>query len=566
MAIESACLGLEILGSCAYDPADPPRTYFTIGSLISVIALVLAFSQLARPVTRFRIQASKMINLKLLFALFLFGILCVFVASTLPFTPGHALPLLGYPVFWELLAGVVFVAPALVLIVVVSIRPAFSQRNALAYMRACIGLIARGKDEDLGELADEIAVSVKPIFEECKTFDSYAAQQARESGKSYEVKDSTKIAFTILDLWSDKKFCRSIVTRAPATAIEIFTHLVATHPSSGGGYSLSQQLMHEAFENRESILMREEDYSGLGFFKQFRNTAFGSWKFIDSQYRPLQGWRSYEGKVGVWQVQKYSECLKVSFQAYLKARNYWQPPDALIVGVGNIVHVAHYQAGNIRHFDEHDLYRSDEFKILDAVGDGLEKLVDAVEQAQNDLPEYEFLDNDYHSLRDKSIYGVVAKGINDYFEALAWPKKHDWALRSCAVGVWLKVFSVHPSEPSKAQREIGRRLLNLLKQKVDENLDPAKRWYPAITRVLITLDGLHEPESPHDQRMYEGFHKEFLQRLKIAYPRLVRADREFAEDLLPENVIYDRDTNELRENRLRDNVYVLKLLDPNEAE
>jgi len=565
VAIDSACLGLEILGSCMYDAADPPRTYFTIGSLISVIALVLAFSQLIKPITRFKIRAHK-INSTIWVVVFVLGILFVFLASLLPFIPGPALPLLGYAIFWEFLAGLLFVVAAARLILAINISPVFSSGKAEAYRKACTALIARGNDDDLRELADEIRVSVKPIFDEAKKHDSFKARAAKERGETYSVRKSTRIAFTILDLWSDKKFCRSIVTRAPATAIEIFNHLVTSHPSGGGGYSLSQQLIHEAFENRESILMREEDYSGLGFLKLFRNTTFGSWKFINSQYRPLQGWRSYEGNIEAWQVKKYCECLKVSFQAYLQARDYWQPPDALSIGVRNLAHIADYQMGNIRHLDGHDLYRSDELRILEAVGDGLEKLVDAVEQAQNDLPEYEFLDNDYHRLRDKSIYGVVAKGIYGYFDALARPKKHDWGLRLGAIQVWLKVFGVHPSEPSKAQREIGRRLLNLLKQKVDENLDPAKRWYPAITRVLITLNGLHEPESPHDQRMGEGFHKEFLQRLKIEFPRLIRADRKFAEDLLPENVVYDRDTNELRENRLRDNVYVLKLLEPNEAE
>ena len=108
MPSESACLGLEVLGKCTYDPSNPERIYFSIGSLIAVVALFLAFSQLKKPIIKFRLRVGKVKD-SIVYGVFIIAIIFVFLAAILPFIPGTALPLLGYPIFWELLAGILFV-------------------------------------------------------------------------------------------------------------------------------------------------------------------------------------------------------------------------------------------------------------------------------------------------------------------------------------------------------------------------------------------------------------------------------------------------------------------------
>lgn len=178
MTGNSACLGLEFLGSCSYDPADPGQSYFTIGQLVSVIALLLAFSQLTKPIIKFRIRANKT-SYKTAIVICLLATACIFVAAILPFIPGRAWPLLGYPVFWEILAGFLLVGIAAVSLTVISRRPRFKSRNAAAYLNACAAVISKGNDDDLRELADEIIPVIKPIFAECKSHDSYEARIAK---------------------------------------------------------------------------------------------------------------------------------------------------------------------------------------------------------------------------------------------------------------------------------------------------------------------------------------------------------------------------------------------------
>lgn len=218
MTIESSCLGLKILGSCSYDPAAPSPSYFTIGQLISVIALVLAFSQLTKPIIKFRIRTHN-INYRVVAVVVLLASSFVFLATLLPFLPGPALPLIGYPVFWEFLAGILFAAVAIFLLVAINTKPTFKRRNSEAYLRACAAVIARGNDDDLRELADEILPAITPIFNECKSYNHFEACRVREQGQTYRIQERTRIAFTILDLWSDKSFCKNIVCKAPETAL-----------------------------------------------------------------------------------------------------------------------------------------------------------------------------------------------------------------------------------------------------------------------------------------------------------------------------------------------------------
>src|SRR5438552_139983 len=237
MTGDAACLGLEILGSCNYDPSAPSQSYFTIGQLVSVIALLLAFSQLTKPIIKFRIRVRK-INYKAAIAISAFAIGSIFLAAILPFVPGPARPLLGYPVFWELLAGAIFVVVAIDLIVAISKERSFKRSNAEAYLKACAAVIAKGNDDDLRELADEIHCAVKPIFDECNSYNQFDTQYSRERDQKPQVTRTTRIAFTILDLWSDKDFCKNIVCKSPGTALKIFDQFIHNDPYRSTGYAL----------------------------------------------------------------------------------------------------------------------------------------------------------------------------------------------------------------------------------------------------------------------------------------------------------------------------------------
>lgn len=203
--METYLLGLKFLGHSDYNPGHPTISYFTIGQLISVIALVLTFSQLSSPIIKFRAKAWN-IKVKTYAVLALIAILSVFIANILPFIPGTAVPIIGYPIFWELTAAIVLIVCALRLIYMLNRTPAFNKKNARGYLNACTRLIANGHPDVLFLLAEEIASSIEPIFRECIKYNPFEARIAKEQNKEYKISDTTRCAYTILDLWSDKTF------------------------------------------------------------------------------------------------------------------------------------------------------------------------------------------------------------------------------------------------------------------------------------------------------------------------------------------------------------------------
>ena len=552
-----ACLRLAILGIFLYDPKNP-IIYFSIGQLIAAIALFLAFTQLKKPIIKFRIIVGK-IKDKTINIIFIIAIIFVFIAAFLPFIPGHSIPFLGYPIFWEFIAGGLFVGGAIYLIITINKQALFSSKNAKYFLKECTSMIAKGNDEELRELADEINVSIEPIIKQCKSYDVLKARDAKERGEQYELDIATAIAFSILDLWSDKSFCKNIVCKVPRTASEIFKQIINYKLYDNGGYALTRELLHQAFSNQDSILMKESDYSGLGFFKKFTNTIFNNWEFVESNHRPLQSWEYYENQIKPWQVEKYCSCLKMSIHSYFKAEDFFQFPSALYVGIDELANFALYQISSINNLSESDLYKSINFDILSKIQHGFEEIVDIVEKYQDEIPDYELNENDYDRFEDKSIYGVVAYGIYEYFEKLAMVHCNDRALRMVAIELWIKVFDLKESEQSKSQLEIGKRLLIHINKKIDENLDEKQRWYPAITRLIINLNGINESDDEKEDRMGSIFHRDFIKQLKTKYPILANHDPKFAADLLPENVIYDKEKNELRKIGLRQGVTILKL-------
>ena len=557
MEPDIACLGLKILGECSYDPSDP-KSYFTIGHLLSVIALLLALSQLTRPIIKFRIWSHNL-SYKTLITIAIVAIISVFIATVLPLIPGKALPLVGYPIFWELLSASLFVGAGIYVILTITKPAKFTCRNAEQYLNATFSFIAIGGEERLNELAAEIYPSISPVVNEARKYDRYQAQAAKERNEKYEVSETTKVANTILHAWSDKGFCKSIVCRSPASATEIIAEL-AKDPNSDIGYSLCEQIINQSFENDNSILNREESYSGLGFFKNFMRQCFSDWLFVEGIYRPLQSWLYYQNTLKDWKVRKYCECVDIAFKSYLKAKPYWQHPAPLHVAVDTMAKIAMYQIANISHIPEHEIYESENQRILSEVSQGFQNIIKSVVEI-SDYPEYEYDGDNYEVYKDPSIYGIIAKGIYSFYEKLAMAKGNDDFIRHYAISIWLDIFGVKSSNLSKNQNEIGKRLLFHIRNKVNENLDHEQRWYPSITKLLLSLNGIFESDNGDDESISASFHKEFLELLKEKYPLLYQIDQEFATNMLPEAFAYEPDNNKLIHKRFRGRTTELILKD-----
>ena len=530
---------LGLINQISYDPASP-RIYFSIGNVISAIALFLALTQLIKPIVEFRLSIGIFRKTRL-YILFFIAILFVFIAAILPFIPGTALPFLGYPVFWEIIAGSLFVFGAIIFLWKVNRPVKFNKRNYKLYLEHCTSSIAKGDENDFRILSnDEIYNSIKNVIKACKKYNSGIARFAKIKDKKYEISEYTRYALTLLNVWSDEKLCQIIVCYVPRTAAEIFRQIKEQELYSSGGSSLVQQLVRQSFLNRNSILYREEDYFGLGHFKTFTNLVFGDCELVESSFQPLQAWSHWNDNLETWKVKKYMEVLKVSTKAHLASS--WEKGhrSGLSYGFETAAHIALSECCTLDKLSDKEIYDSSPYKNLREIAWGLKRIIELLSEYEKNIREYEFDEKTYDYFQDFSIYGVVAKGIYGFLENLSTVYSKDEDVRMLAVTLWLDVYPVSKSQESKAIVEVQKRLNIYLFKKFEENLK--ELYYPALTRLWINLMGL---QTGREECGANLVNRKLFELLREYYEKAVKTDSKKAKDMIPDKVRYDAEKGQL---------------------
>lgn len=537
----------ELIGQSSYDLASPNRIYFSIGSAVATIALLLAFSQLIRPIVKLRLSTG-FIKPLVAVVVFFIAILFVFVAAILPFIPGPALPLLGYPVFWEILAGILFMVISISLLWKINRPTKFNRRNYKNFQGECFSLIAKGCETDLRELANEIFYSIEEIVKACKKYSGLEARFAKKGGKQYKISEYTSYALALLEDWSDAKFCQLMVCYVPRTANEIFRQITKQGLYHSGGRALVNQLVRQAFMNKNSILHREEDYFGLGHTKTFTNTVFGNSELIESNLNPLRAWRRWNDEsLEPWMIKKYTEALNVATEAHIvqgwrKGYHHGlsQGFDEL-TGLGHIVWSQAVKLDKLQ--DDDEIVDSLPWKNLFAIECGLDKTVGILQEHENDIPEDKLNEENYDKFKDLSIYAVIAYAIFGFFENLSVCHSKDETVRALAITLWMDIYPVSKGEESKAIIEIQKRLNIHLFKKIEDNL--TKLHYPALTRLLLNIIGVQKPSLKIKSKGSVKFETEFFKLIKELYESAYKKDAKKAKDMLPDKTKYNKAKGQL---------------------
>ena len=521
----------------SYDPSQP-TVYFDIGEAIAAIGILLAFISLANPTRQFRWKLGQF-RLRTAYGLFFGGIACVLFAALLPVLPSRPAGIGGWPLFWEVFSGVLFACGSLGLLVS-STRPVkLTKWNGESFFRHCYSVIGRGEDHELGALAQEIAASAESVVNFAMDYNQHHAYVANEKGQKYDVPKHTQWACRLMDLWSDRRFCNVIVTRCPGTAIEYFHAIQNKRLYDSGGYSFVQQLINEAFDDPNSILHREERYSGLGHFLPFTETVFGNYRFADSRFRPLQA-AGFQ-HTNLRNIEKYIQCLQRVTKAYFDSGDYHGNTTALWCGIDILVKSAGAVVARLREGERPAKFEDGPIWALSRISDGFQELIKLAKQYETKLPDYPFDPNTTLQQRDYSVYEILARGIYEYFEELASIDGHDWNLRHAAIDVWLDLYSPSAGPECRTVIEIQKRLEVLLWEQVNKNLEEKLFCYPMITKLLVSITGLQDRQNGSDgiKRVFQQLHR----LLKEHFRQASQLDEKRSRDLLPEGYEYDKEKN-----------------------
>jgi hypothetical protein len=531
-----------------YDPSKTLDSYFSIGELVAVIALLLAFMQLRTPATIFRLKARGLPN-KRIYMLMGFVVFAVFFAALLPFIPGKAMPIVGYPVFWEISSAMLFIGGISYLIFSIAHTPVFIKYTSKYYLEACEEIITKANEEELKALSCEITKSIDATF-------------IAASGK---VGIHSENAQNMLRLWSDKLFCRAVVTQSRPTLLKIFGS-APKHNDSTHGVDFVHELIGQSFFHNDSLLMREENTEILEQEKREESkekrpvlhSLFGSMWFLDSAYSPLRVAIQTGRNATQAQVKKYNSALFYSYETYFNDKEKNHESYTLYDATTELGGLTFKQIYNTGQLKEDEFRRSPEYSILREISNGFEDIICLTIKNEKNIVHVDFNEDEYGKHPDRTVYSAIANGLYKYYTHLLWYTGHDAAIRSLAIDPWIKIFSVESSKKSLVQIEIGKRLIVLLKENIDTNL--TERGYPAITRLLISIMGIWD-ETLDPNNIQSVFRDYFLKELVDKFRKLYSEDPKFAEDMLPEGVSYKKPNflSQERHRLSRKNEYLLLL-------
>jgi hypothetical protein len=445
------CLGLGFLGGCSYDPSSPTWRIITLGDTIAAISLLIAFSQLLTPVLKIRISGL----FPRIYILWGFAALSVLFASILPFIPGKAWPLLGFPIFWELLGGILILVGIIAVIFRFSRPLKFSKGTYNYIIRVVMRGIATGEDKDHAELAHSLQKIIKGLVFYATRYDSVIAEFESREGRAYVMPELSAEAGHVLRLCSDEKFCSTVVRREPGFAIMFFEE-VKRQRACHNNYMkpLAWELIRQSLINIDSILYREKKYKGLGFNASFTQSAFSDSDF-NEWVQPLSGYNLIlEKQVPVETLERLGDVLGVIAKTYLDSERYYEHSFSIYSSFRELTDYAGFISHRIDSSTPENVYQSDVYRSLGSISNTLCEVVQLF-ASDSRLAEEKLVAHwkGVERNRDNSPFEYVSKWIYDYIAALAHTRKYDQELRSALITLWMEIYH-HSSQTEVFHREV----------------------------------------------------------------------------------------------------------------
>ena len=524
MPLEEYCLGLEALGRCAasHEPL------LSLGEALVFAALVLAFYRFSGRLvqTRWRTRG---VSENALVYLVAASLVLVFVSAALRLfgAPWTRVPVVGYPVFWEIASAVLLAAAAIVL-ALLAFRPSrLKPRGAAEFLAANQSIIAGGDPDALRALGAEIEESVSVVAAQCREYRDRSAREGPSEPDPY-----TRACFALLDTWADPRFCNVLVCWCPGTTTEIVRALTA-HAVHGDGAALGSELVNQAFCDERSMLYAEARISGLRRQKVFIRAIFGDWDLVDSAVRPLASWRVFgDSALNDRKVQRWSEAVETALNTFLENGKHGEAVFRMRQGLETLNQLcAAVLAERERRAAPWASVHEQIFEIACA----FRTIVKRVRTSNLPVP-VEITVENYEPLQDETLHGAIAEELFNFFGAICDSADHEF-LDWISLGPWKELFE--EGELTNNLRALQVRVAYHLTLKIDDNLSPQRRFLPAITRLLLVRYPLANLDENPKALIAKDLESYLTGALEEHFPALWRAHREFAERLLPDNVDYD---------------------------
>jgi hypothetical protein len=547
MPPEEYCLGVEALGQCLATSGP----LLSIGEALLVAGLLVAFYRWSGPLAQLR-WGTRRLSTRVVLGVIAAAVALVFIAALLRLfgEPWSRVPVIGYPVFWELAGSAMLMAAGTVLAAFAFTRSALSVRNAEQYLAVNKTIIANGDEAALRELGQEIESSVPIVTAQCRAYRERERREGPAEADAY-----TRVCFSLLDAWSDERFCRTLVCWCPETVMVIVKALTE-HAVHGDGAALGSALVNEAVADERSLLYREARKAGLRRSRVFLKAAFGEWTFVDSAVRPLASWNVYrDTELSERKIKRWGEAVDSALGAFMENGKHGEAVFRIRPGLEALNHVC---AVVLARREQRGAPWSAVHDQIYEIASAFRLVVKRIRTCNLPAASETTIEN-YDPLQDETLHGAIAEELFHFIGLVCASDDHDF-LDWITMGPWKELFE--EGELTGNLRALQIRLAYHLTEKIDDNLDAHRRFPPPIMRMLLVRYPLSTPDEHPRAVIARELETYFIDALRQHFPALWKAHRAFAQSLLPGNTDYDEKRAVLRIRHPRRDTQVIALEKP----
>ena len=586
------CFGLEFLGQCGYNPINP-TVYFSIGQLLSLI-ITFAVYKILNPIIRLRIRANRLFKCKLNFfglenwrfpspfkplefflknaiiriefnifyCLVIFSIFAVFFSSVIPSISNfYKSPVIGYPIFWEILSGLILTCLGICFIKTINKPAQLSRHNCKDFFESSLSIITDRKEKVLISLARELTGSLKILLTVVKDYEEFYRdvqslarkkyfpndnfvsvdklnqfiQKDKDLQKMIQPKEFQRFCSKIMDLLSDEFFCEIVSCKVPEFSERFFS--VASFD-----YNFLKQrnifgnILKSSFENENSILNRENQDDGLRGMRNLTSLVFENDALL--QQHSFDSWIGSVKFTKKWQIKLYFSCLKAAIKCSFDEKDH------------QILKHIHNDFLNTENILINILCSELSFKkqidLFNSISFEMQNILFFLHENKGQIKTYVsdstiLFPMDFHSDNKKrhhevSLYHVLAKSIFDLILTCSQfnlkSSDEEFFVRNIALDLLMNILR----DSHKQNKEISKILVSYIKFYISE-MNFKKKCYPPLTKYMILVFGLYYPQEKKTEWEFLQFY--LLDKLKKGFHSIYIFNKKFALSLLPFSVSYD---------------------------
>jgi len=513
---------------CAYDPALPSPTYFTLGDAIAALAFTLAVQPFLRPVYRLRLAVLHLTLGRLYTLIFIAVGLLVLAALVPSFTILHG-GWWGYPIVYELAATFLFIGAYGAVALAVARPVRIGRRRLETFVGGVAQILAEGKESDHVDLIPDLLANLPHLVE----LAVFIERPPRETSAFWmfihrEKVHRAQFAVSLLRILSDPHFCRSIVIRAPWAVGTLLNDLAARKLYARAAEALVQELALQAILLEDSIMTREIEFSG---FREapFLSESLFSLPFIVTRYDPLQN-RLHGDLISAAVLRKFNKAAVRCYTCLIEEKQFTRAQVTFSIE-------RFYESAGLRAWSLHEANSvGGDFAIEfgRAVDNTIALARKLMAAADEDTYNQMFVTDKKEYRHDPleplteivfNAWGHISKG----FGGLPDPF---WSLAIGSIGEAFNSIGEAPDGMTPFQQRLTLKIVDQL----DYNMNG---YYPAISRVLLaTVGPYHRRALQPNMTAFNILRNAMYAKLKRV-PGLASQEPEKLNHFLPPAVVYD---------------------------